>query len=269
MPPSASATTSVGISVTNTANRSPGFVLREAVRTGIALRLLAGAALLFVAGSLIATLVAILMNQQHILRFYPAHILQWLSTGLWVPTVCGSSAILIGSMYPIADQLLLGHLHVTDENNWANITRFLVLFLGMTYATTKLPFDDHVQFSLAFAAMSVLMWYIFDRTWHGFALGLVVAAGGTIAAGLLTMSGAVSFSRADFFGLRSWVPVVFFLSGVCFGAMGRQIAVSSVSAVVQSPSSPSKRISTAYSHTNHTDKASRVLMVSETKQKQL
>jgi len=76
------------------------------------------------------------------------------------------------------------------------------------------------------AAMAIVLWYIFDRTTQGFLMGLIIGVGGTIAASILAVFGAYSFTRADFFGVRSWIPVVFFAAGVCYGTIGRKLLTS-------------------------------------------
>jgi len=219
------------------------------VNARLALHVAACAALLFVSGSVVAGLTTALLSQQHITRFHPdpthyhhnqqpqqqqqqqqysdpwatnsntslAILGSWLSSSgaaPWLTAVAGVSSVLLGLLYPIVDTLLLGRPHVTAENSWANLVRCAVLFLGITYATSKMPFDGDL--SIFLAATAVALWYIFDRTLHGFGLGLFVALLGTIFASLLTLNGAVIFTRADLFGVRSWMPVVLFASCASF-----------------------------------------------------
>ena len=75
------------------------------------------------------------------------------------------------------------------------------------------------------ATLAVGLWYFFDRTWHGFILAVVVAIVGTASVRIIVSAGAYTFVKADFFGIRSWIPCVFFAAGVVFGAAGRRLSV--------------------------------------------
>ena len=91
--------------------------------------------------------------------------------------------------------------------------------------TQKMTFDDgNVQLSLALAIMAVALWYLFDRTAHGFSLSVVIGVAGTVAIRLLVSAGAYHFVGADFFGIRSWIPCILFSAAVCFGTLGRVMA---------------------------------------------
>ena len=82
---------------------------------------------------------------------------------------------------------------------------------------------DHVQLSLVLAVFAVGMWYLFDRTLHGFVISAVVAVAGSVAVQLLVSAGAYAFMRPDFVGIQSWVPCVLFSATVCFGTIGRSL----------------------------------------------
>ena len=77
--------------------------------------------------------------------------------------------------------------------------------------------------SITLALLALGLWYLFDRTWHGFLLSLFFACVGTWVGLELTARGAYAFTKADFFGVRSWLPCVLYCGGVCFGVIGRQL----------------------------------------------
>lgn len=150
-------------------------------------------------------------------------------------------------------------------------------FIGVNYAASKLPWTSSLQVSCTLALISAGLWFLFDRTFHGFLISLTVAFMGTIVAYFLVLNGwyryvlpmmfcytwgaryttwyfshgqvpwkitqrtkwtvyltvlltvdAVdddSFTRADFFGVGSWMPCILYSSSVCFGSIGRQLDV--------------------------------------------
>ena len=95
---------------------------------------------------------------------------------------------------------------------------------GARGSLQKITFDDNVQLSLAVAGMAVVLWYLFDRTAHGFVLGVVFGVLGTVGTSALASAGAYTFTHADLFGVRSWIPCLLFSAAVCVGTVGRTLA---------------------------------------------
>ncbi|CAG8547695.1 3388_t:CDS:2, partial [Dentiscutata erythropus] len=53
-------------------------------------------------GSLTSFVIDHLLTQNHITE-YPKDITKLIDTAAWIPPICGLSAILVGSMFPLAD----------------------------------------------------------------------------------------------------------------------------------------------------------------------
>lgn len=111
------------------------------------------------------------------------------------------------------------------NHDWPNIVRCFGCFLGFNYAAAKLPWINSVQLSVTLAVFAIILWYWFDKTIHGFIFSFFVAICGTWMAQILVNSGAYSFTKADFLGVRSWFPAIMYSASICFGCMGRQLEV--------------------------------------------
>uniref|UniRef100_A0A6I8NX25 Insulin-induced gene protein n=1 Tax=Ornithorhynchus anatinus TaxID=9258 RepID=A0A6I8NX25_ORNAN len=91
----------------------------------------------------------------------------------------------------------------------------------------KVDFANNLQLSLTVAALSVGLWWTFDRSRSGLGLGLGVAVLGTAGTQLLVHHGVYRYSSPDFLYVRSWLPSIFFAGGVTVGNIGRQLAMVS------------------------------------------
>lgn len=63
------------------------------------------------------------------------------------------------------------------------------LTLSLTALTQKLDFDNNVQLSLTLAALSLGLWWTFDRSRSGFGLGITTAFLATVITQLLVYNG--------------------------------------------------------------------------------
>ncbi|KAI1317095.1 Insulin-induced protein 2 protein [Mortierella claussenii] len=146
-------------------------------------------------------------------------------TASWLPPTCGASAVLIGTIYPLGDYLWWGRRVHRNGRDWSSVMRCMGGFIGVNYAASKLPWTSSIQVSCTLALISAALWFLFDRTLHGFVISLTVASMGTTVAYFLVLNGWYSFTRADFFGVGSWIPCILYSSSVCFGSIGRQLDV--------------------------------------------
>ncbi|KAF9930288.1 Insulin-induced protein 2 protein [Mortierella alpina] len=182
------------------------------------------ALILFVLG-FVFSLVIDHLQTQHRLVEYPANISQWWDTASWLPPTCGASAVLIGTIYPLGDYLWWGKRVPRSSRDWSSVMRCMGGFIGVNYAASKLPWTSSLQVSCTLALISAGLWFLFDRTLHGFVISLIVASMGTAVAYFLVLNGWYSFTKADFFGVGSWMPCILYSSSVCFGSIGRQLDV--------------------------------------------
>ncbi|KAG0055102.1 Insulin-induced protein 1 protein [Gryganskiella cystojenkinii] len=182
------------------------------------------ALILFALGFAFSLVIDHLQTQHHLIE-YPSNIHQLWDTASWLPPTCGASAVLIGTIYPLGDYLWWGKRVNRNGRDWSSVMRCIGGFIGVNYAASKLPWTSSLQVSCTLALISVGLWFWFDRTVHGFVISLLVATMGTLVAYLLVLNGWYSFTRADFFGVGSWIPCILYSSSVCFGSIGRQLDV--------------------------------------------
>ncbi|KAF9277458.1 Insulin-induced protein 2 protein [Mortierella alpina] len=182
------------------------------------------ALILFVLG-FVFSLVIDHLQTQHRLVEYPTDISQLWDTASWLPPTCGASAVLIGTIYPLGDYLWWGKRVPRSSRDWSSVMRCMGGFIGVNYAASKLPWTSSLQVSCTLALISAGLWFLFDRTIHGFVISLIVASMGTAVAYFLVLNGWYSFTKADFFGVGSWMPCILYSSSVCFGSIGRQLDV--------------------------------------------
>lgn len=153
----------------------------------------------------------------------------------WVPPMCGAAAVLIGLLYPCLDR----HLSISNPDShkgeWSKVMRCIAVFVGINHASAKLDFVNNMQLSMTLAAMSIGLWWLFDRSPCGFGLGVGIAVLATLVTQLLVYNGVYNYSKAEFLFVRSWLPCIFFSGGVTMGNIGRQLALYD-----ESPASPTK-----------------------------
>ncbi|CAJ0636753.1 479_t:CDS:2 [Entrophospora sp. SA101] len=159
---------------------------------------------LFLLGSLASFVVDHLLTQNNITQ-YPKDIAKLIDTAAWIPLTCGFSAVLVGSLFPLADYLFM-YKPNEFQREWSNVMRCIGGFIGVAYAATKLPWSSNYQVSCTLALISIVLWFLFDRTKHGFIMSTLFSSIGTIVMYILVSNGIYSFTHADFFGVRSWIP---------------------------------------------------------------
>ncbi|GAB1608750.1 insulin-induced gene 2 protein isoform X1, partial [Argonauta hians] len=169
------------------------------------------------------TLVLNLLQVQRQLSFPQEVITNLFSSTWWVPPTCGTAAAIIGLLYPCLDNKL-GEPH-THRREWSSVMRCVAVFVGINHASAKIDFANNMQLSMTLAAMSIGLWWLFDRSRSGFGLGVGIAVLATFIAQLLVYNGVYRYTEPDFLFVRSWLPCVFFSGGVTMGNIGRQLAM--------------------------------------------
>ncbi|VFV31783.1 insulin-induced gene 1 [Lynx pardinus] len=140
----------------------------------------------------------------------------WASWGAILPAV-------VGLLYPCIDSHL-GEPH-KFKREWASVMRCVAVFVGINHASAKLDFANNVQLSLTLAALSLGLWWTFDRSRSGLGLGITIAFLATLITQLLVYNGVYQYTSPDFLYIRSWLPCIFFSGGVTVGNIGRQLAM--------------------------------------------
>ncbi|KAK1171995.1 insulin-induced gene 1 protein [Acipenser oxyrinchus oxyrinchus] len=178
---------------------------------------------LFTVGVFLALVLNLLQIQRNVTLFPEEVIATLLSSAWWVPPCCGTAAAVVGLLYPCIDSHL-GEPH-KFKREWASVMRCIAVFVGINHASAKLDFANNVQLSLTLAALSLGLWWTFDRSRSGFGLGITIAVLATLITQFLVYNGVYQYTSPDFLYIRSWLPCIFFSGGVTVGNIGRQLAM--------------------------------------------
>ncbi len=131
---------------------------------------------------------------------------------------------------------------------WNPVVRSIGAFIGIAFAIRRLPWQSTLQVSLTLALVNPVLWYLVDRSKPGFILSTFVGIAGTaIAYGVnpqivpppATSSPSASMANAshsgillgdslitnESIGVMTWISSVLFCSSVCFGNIGRRLAL--------------------------------------------
>ncbi|KAF6018846.1 INSIG2 [Bugula neritina] len=127
---------------------------------------------------------------------------------------------------------MLGRRH-KFQTEWSSVMRCVAVFVGINHASAKINFDNNIQLSLTLAALSIGLWWLFDRSSVGLLLGVIIAALATFVTQILVSQGVFWYSKPDFFYIKSWVPCIFFSGGVTMGTIGRALATGDADAEYQ------------------------------------
>ncbi|NXP40416.1 INSI1 protein, partial [Leiothrix lutea] len=241
---SVSSTTSTASSTSSTLNWSQHLVQRSVV--------------LFVVGAFMALVLNLLQIQRNVTLFPDEVISTLFSSAWWVPPCCGTAAgesltstsdfwfFLIlpwrrraggaecvtrarGSpaLPSHSERCELG-LFWQDARpapspleGWPRDLKRTVLNIFFQ----KLDFANNVQLSLTLAALSLGLWWTFDRSRSGLGLGITIAFVATLITQFLVYNGVYQYTSPDFLYIRSWLPCIFFSGGVTVGNIGRQLAM--------------------------------------------
>ncbi|KAM6168538.1 insulin-induced gene 1 protein [Erethizon dorsatum] len=178
---------------------------------------------LFSVGVVLALVLNLLQIQRNVTLFPDEVIATIFSSAWWVPPCCGTAAAVVGLLYPCIDSHL-GEPH-KFKREWASVMRCIAVFVGINHASAKLDFANNVQLSLTLAALSLGLWWTFDRSRSGLGLGITIAFLATLITQFLVYNGVYQYTSPDFLYIRSWLPCIFFSGGVTVGNIGRQLAM--------------------------------------------
>ncbi|NXJ25097.1 INSI1 protein, partial [Dicrurus megarhynchus] len=211
---------------------------------------------LFVVGAFMALVLNLLQIQRNVTLFPDEVISTLFSSAWWVPPCCGTAAgesltstsdfccFLIFSWRRRGDgaeawpvRVGAQHFHHTanDANSgfWKGARPALstrescprVSAIVLNIFFQKLDFANNVQLSLTLAALSLGLWWTFDRSRSGLGLGITIAFVATLITQFLVYNGVYQYTSPDFLYIRSWLPCIFFSGGVTVGNIGRQLAM--------------------------------------------
>ncbi|EPS28754.1 hypothetical protein POX_f07834 [Penicillium oxalicum] len=175
----------------------------------------------------------------------------WQYLGFW-----GLAGIVLGNTLPWLDRWRESDVAEDDAKeeddvnrtpSWVAVARSVGAFVGIAFAMRRLPWESTTQASLTLALANPVLWYLIDRTTTGFVLSTTVgvagmslvlgmkpemipaSTGSTFGTTLLNGTGLENTLGAEVsqesIAVRTWVASVLFCACVCFGNIGRQLAI--------------------------------------------
>ncbi|KAI9809884.1 MAG: hypothetical protein M1825_000317 [Sarcosagium campestre] len=135
--------------------------------------------------------------------------------------------------------------------DWNPVVRSVGAFVGIAFAIRKLPWQSTLQVSLTLALVNPVLWYLIDRSKPGFLLSAGVGLTGTAillginpsmvpapavapiplptsaapAGNASYVAGKGALVSTETVGVGTWIASVLFCSCVCFGNIGRRLAL--------------------------------------------
>lgn len=134
--------------------------------------------------------------------------------------------------------------------DWNPVVRSIGAFVGIAFAIRKLAWESTLQVSLTLALVNPVLWYLIDRSKPGLLLSTIVGLAGTAIifsvnpdlvplpaapsprAGTSSSLGSgnaqgrlLGLMSKETLGVATWVASVLFCSSVCFGSIGRRLAL--------------------------------------------
>ncbi|KAK2752337.1 hypothetical protein FQN55_007377 [Onygenales sp. PD_40] len=133
--------------------------------------------------------------------------------------------------------------------DWNPVVRSIGAFVGIAFAIRKLPWQSTLQVSLTLALVNPVLWYLIDRSKPGFMLSMAVGLVGMVTllginpdvvpppatpspnvsstAGQSTDANgpSIMFVSQESIAVGTWIASVLFCSCVCFGNIGRRLAL--------------------------------------------
>ncbi|XP_069791326.1 insulin-induced gene 2 protein isoform X1 [Narcine bancroftii] len=164
-----------------------GHSLYLSVITNQNMNLFVRGVVLFSIGVFLALVLNLLQIQRNVTLFPPDVIASIFSSAWWVPPCCGTASAVIGLLYPCIDSHL-GEPH-KFKREWSSVMRCVAVFVGINHASAKVDFANNMQLSLTLAALSIGLWWTFDRSRSGFGLGIGIAFLATLVTQLLVYNG--------------------------------------------------------------------------------
>ncbi|NXO63383.1 INSI1 protein, partial [Phainopepla nitens] len=201
--PSTSSAGSTASSTSSTLNWSQHLVQRSVV--------------LFVVGAFMALVLNLLQIQRNVTLFPDEVISTLFSSAWWVPPCCGTAA---GESLTSTSDFWVFPVLSWERRMSADLKRTVLNIFFQ-----KLDFANNVQLSLTLAALSLGLWWTFDRSRSGLGLGITIAFVATLITQFLVYNGVYQYTSPDFLYIRSWLPCIFFSGGVTVGNIGRQLAM--------------------------------------------
>jgi hypothetical protein len=145
------------------------------------------------------------------------------TTDWWVPPLFSVAAVGIGALYVIFDELL-NTPAAARKPSWPAVLTCISLFSAQYYISGALHAAGVAtpELALALALPMALGFAVFDGTLAGAVVSLLTAVlGPAIELALINIGHLYTYTGADFYGVDSWIPLVYFLGGPAVGNLSR------------------------------------------------
>jgi hypothetical protein len=146
-----------------------------------------------------------------------------LKSAAWVPLLFAFAGWIMSVLQISLDKLLDTKAAVAPNY----IVSYAISMFAFQYYLSGLM--DHeslgsTEINAILIAIAAAGYAIFDRTAAGFVLSTLTAIAGPIAELILiNYGGLYSYTHADFYGICSWIPWVYFLGGTAVGILARKV----------------------------------------------
>lgn len=150
----------------------------------------------------------------------------FLKTSIWVAPMFALAGLIMSYLTLKFDNILEITLEKRD-NSWSKVFAGIATFSSQYYLSglmdaSRVLDPNHIHVLLA--AIALVNYKIFDNTKSGLLLAIVTAVSGPIVEiGIINISKIYKYTNADFYGIDSWIPAVYFMGGAALANLTRRI----------------------------------------------
>lgn len=150
----------------------------------------------------------------------------YLKTSIWVAPMFAFAGLTMSYLTLKFDKLLETTLEKRD-NSWSKVFQGIATFSLQYYLSGLLDasrtFDPN-QIHVLLAAIALVNYKVFDNTKSGLLLAIATAVSGPmVEIGIINTSKIYEYTNADFYGIDSWIPAVYFMGGAALANLTRRI----------------------------------------------
>lgn len=152
-----------------------------------------------------------------------------LKTAVWVPVLFGFAGFVMSAIVLILDEILQTKDNLRSPS-WPKTLYGISAFSAQYYLSGLLDYSsvEGVWIHSILALLAAVGFAVFDGSIAGFLLGLATAVSGPVAELLLiNIPHLYRYTHADFYGICSWIPWVYFLGAPAVGNLARRLYADS------------------------------------------
>lgn len=149
-----------------------------------------------------------------------------LKTASWVPLLFGIAGSLMSIIVLNLDNFIGTRVEVQSPT-WPKVLYGISFFSAQYYISGLLDYAmiESTIINVILAATSIIGYLIFDGSTAGFLLAIATAIGGPLAEiFLINVPHLYQYTHADFAGICTWIPWVYFLGASAVGNLARKIS---------------------------------------------